>query len=75
LKRENASNYTQQVAFNIVFCLSIVAMVALPEVIVGDHTRCIVWDCSERSKHEHLLCKVFGKLFKLFSDVTKESVA
>jgi hypothetical protein len=52
-----------------------VAMVALPGVIIGDNVRCDVWDCFDRKKSEHPLCNMFGKLFYLFSDVTKESVA
>jgi hypothetical protein len=49
-------------------------MVALPGVIIGDHARCYVWDCSERSKHEHLLRNLVGKSgrnsleFRNFSD-------
>ncbi len=62
-------------ASNIVSRLGIAAMVALGGVLVRDQVRCDVWDCFERSKHEHLLHNLFGKLFDLSSNVTKESVA
>ncbi len=50
-------------------------MVALPGIVVGDHGSCDVWDHSERSKCEHLLHDVSGKLFNLFSGEMMESAA
>jgi hypothetical protein len=60
----------RHVASNILSCLGIVAVVALPGVFDQNYSWCNFWYHSKQPKHEHLFCNVPQELLHLLSYVT-----